>query len=94
MQRLGVSPDSVSEPQDEEEGVTRKRCSSIVWSGALSLLLAVMTGPAQAGQEPLPPNSHAFGKGYSELTEGWLEWVWRFPPQPIRYLTTTELSPQ
>jgi len=57
----------------------RSRYSHIAWSGALSLLLAVMTGLAQADQKPLPRNSHAFGEGYSELTADWLEWVLAIP---------------
>ena len=57
----------------------RSKYSRIVWSGALALLLAVMTGLAQAGPKPLPTNSHAFGEGYAELTADWLEWVVAIP---------------
>jgi hypothetical protein len=57
----------------------KSRYSRIVWSGALSLLLAVVTSLAQAASTPLPPTSHAFGKSYSELTAGWLEWVLAIP---------------
>ena len=57
----------------------RGKYSRIVWSGALALLLAAMTGLAQAGPKPLPPNSHAFGKGYAELTAEWVEWILAIP---------------
>jgi hypothetical protein len=45
----------------------------------LALLLATATGLAQAGSGPLPPNSHAFGKGYDEHATGWLEWAMAAP---------------
>jgi hypothetical protein len=48
-------------------------------SVVLSLLLMVTTGFAQAGPNPLPPNSNALGKGYAELTADWLEWLLAIP---------------
>ncbi len=57
----------------------KSRYSRIILSGALALLLAVTTGLAEAGPNPLPPNSNAYGKGYAELTADWLEWVTSIP---------------
>jgi len=57
----------------------RSKYSHLMLSGALVLLLALTTSLAQAAPKPLPPNSHAFGKGYAELTADWLEWVTAIP---------------
>ena len=57
----------------------RSKYTRIIWSGALALLLAVMTGLAEAGPKPLPPNSNAYGEGYAELTADWLEWLFAIP---------------
>ncbi len=57
----------------------RSRYSRIVLSGAFALLLMVTSGLVQAGPGPLPPNSHAYGKGYAELGADWLEWLMAIP---------------
>ncbi len=57
----------------------KRRYSRISLSGGLALLLAAAAGLAQAGSGPLPPNSHAFGKGYDEHATGWLEWALAAP---------------
>jgi hypothetical protein len=67
------------ETQQTEGSNMKSRYTRIVFSGALALLLAVMTGLAEAGPNPLPPNSNAYGRGYAELTADWLEWVTSIP---------------
>jgi len=53
----------------------KDKCPRMILSGAFALLLAVMTGGAQAGPGPQPPNAHEYGKGYAELTAEWIEWT-------------------
>lgn len=51
----------------------------LISSGLFALMLAVGSPLARAAPNPLPPNSNAYGKGYSELTADWLEWVLAIP---------------
>ena len=53
----------------------KDKCPRMILSGAFALLLAVMTGGAQADPGPQPPNAHEYGKGYAELTAEWIEWT-------------------
>jgi hypothetical protein len=46
---------------------------------AVALLAVWTTGLAVAGPNPLPTDSHAFGKGYAELAADWLEWAVSIP---------------
>ena len=57
----------------------RSRYSRIVLSGVFALLLMVTGGLAQAGSNPVPPNSHAYGEGYAEFSD---EERAQLPPVP------------
>jgi len=52
---------------------------SIVLSSGVAVLLVATVSTSQAGPNPLPPRSDAFGASYAEHAVGWMQWALAIP---------------
>jgi hypothetical protein len=57
----------------------RNQHSRTVLAGVFALLLMISSSLVRADPNPLPTNSHAFGKGYAESAADWLVWLTAIP---------------